>query len=206
MLAIGDTVKLKADSGIRRPTVDRCRYDGPSVQRGGRNVHYHFTVLEGDHKGRSFKLAMPYNTNIIDYVQKVRKSAGDDAAAQEARAAKIALESKAYDALRDVEAGDLVTVTIQTSMGPSTYDFKVFEVDYTRNRLKGYKPDTDPGSKKGWINAAHKDVSFVIKTKKFFDARTDSQAQVHARRAADAAEKRSATRQRNRDLRSIFGE
>lgn len=201
MLKIGDTIKFKPGSVVKYE--GKFSYDGCTIGRTFST--YAVTALEGPKQGRTLRIKVPYRDNFFDMVVKQRSTKADTDAAQKMREDRIARQSGAYYSLDNVETGDLVTVTIQTSMGASTYDFKVYEVDRAKLRIKGYKPDSDPGSKKGWVNVAHEDVSFVMKFKGFFNPRTDAQAQLHAKRAAATASKRRLTVARRKELREIFG-
>jgi hypothetical protein len=204
MLSYGDTVKFKSGTGLRADSDTRFRYEGCMEKRGGGRIEYVFMALDGAKEGGTYRVTLVRSKSILDYVAKVRKQASDAAKAEAVVAAKHALEDKGINSLQGVEPGDLITVTI-TGKRNETYDFKVYEVDYRALRIKGFRPFQDPGTKKGWISVAHRDVSFQMKTKKSFDPRTDSQAQLHQDRAQATNERRQATKRRRAELRSIFG-
>jgi hypothetical protein len=200
MLKPGDTIKFKPG---------KVNYEGKFSYDGcvpGRTFStYSVTALEGPKRGRTLKMRVPYGQNFFDMVVRQTVSPAEAEAVKNMREERIQRQTTSYYSLDNVETGDLVTVTIRTEMGDSTYDFKVYEVDRAKLRIKGYKPDTNPGSRKGWVNVGHPSVSFVMKFKGYFNPLGDDQAKLHARRAAESASKRRTTVARRKALREIFG-
>jgi hypothetical protein len=120
------------------------------------------------------------------------------------------LNERDYAAYKDViitqniQPGDIVTITTPNK----NYDFKVCEIDFAKGRLKGFNVETSytrVGSRMGWANYKHPDVTVKLKQKNAFDVSLDACYNAHKAEAADVGAKRAETRARKKELRDRFG-
>lgn len=145
---------------------------------------------------------------LATYVTIVKKATS--ATKEKAVAKRTAISEQKFEAYKDVirdqgvQPGDIVTITSSRK----SYDFKVCEIDYSKGRLKGFNAETsyhNVGSRMGWVNYQHPDVTVKLKKKNAFDVSLDACYNAHKEEAAAASEKRAETRVRRQAIRNHFG-
>lgn len=173
-------------------------------------------ILAGKRAGQvtTFKVRDTENGSAIDHFAQLaplvaQATQATQAAAEAASVRKHEEESKKWrrtEGLK-IEPGDIVKIT-DTRNG-STVRFRVYEVDYTKNRVKGWEDGrryTQIGNRMGYYSTAHDNVyTFEIVEKKAFDLELDPLWNAYKANTAEAGEKRASTRARKQHLRDVFG-
>jgi hypothetical protein len=109
-----------------------------------------------------------------------------------------------------IEPGDIVEVTDTSKPYDDVTTFRVYEVDYKKFRIKGWKEgrwESSIGSKMGYFSTAHDSLfKFKIVKKAAFNVETDPLWLEYKRNTAAAGAKRANTRARRTTLRGLLGD
>jgi hypothetical protein len=183
-----------------------------AIKHGRVKCHYEVMPKEGTHAGKLITLTVRYEGSAGGELTYYAKIVGDNAAdVKAATVKKDQRAKKAFEAYKeldakDIEPGDIVTVEV-TSKG-TKYDFRVYEIDHKKCRIKGWKDGRqsyEVGTRMGWASYNHPEVKITMKTKKAFDPRNDDLAATRERKAAVVGEKRANTAARRKQLKNIYG-
>jgi hypothetical protein len=183
-----------------------------SIKHGRVKAHYEVMPKEGKYAGKLITLTVRYeggaNGDLSYYATIVGEDVSDVKAATVKKVKRAEKAFEAYKALdaKDIEPGDIVTVEV-TSKG-TKYDFRVYEIDHKKCRIKGWQDGRmsyEVGTRMGWASYNHPEVKITMKTKKAFDPRNDDLAATRERKAAVVGEKRATTTARRKQLRNYFG-
>jgi hypothetical protein len=172
-------------------------------------MHYEVCPQAGEYANKIITLRIRMPGTIDTRCELITgKSKTNFAKAVEVKVKKIEKKNKAIEALdiKDVNPGDIVSV--KNKLKGTSYDFKVYEIDYNQCRLKGWATtfsQWDVGSKMGWVSFNHDSVEITMKTRKAFKVEGDPLYERHKEKSGRVGEKRAATRQRRATLRSIYG-
>lgn len=183
-----------------------------NIKHGRVKAHFEVRPKEGKYEGKLMTITVRYEGQAGGDLGYYAKIVGEDVADVKAatvqktkRAAKAYEAYKALDA-KDIEPGDIVTVEVATK--GTKYDFRVYEIDHKKCRIKGWKDGRqtyEVGTRMGWASYNHESVKITMKQKKAFDPRNDALAVTRERKAAVVGEKRAATTARRKQLKSIYG-
>ena len=183
-----------------------------SIKHGRVKTHYEVMPKEGKYAGKLMTLTVRYEGqaggDLSYYATIVGEDVADVKAATVKKDKRAKQEYEAYKELdaKDIEPGDIVTVEV-ASKG-TKYDFRVYEIDHKKCRIKGWKDGRmsyEVGTRMGWASYNHPEVKITMKTKKAFDPRNDDLAATRERKAAVVGEKRANTAARRKELRNRFG-
>lgn len=182
-----------------------------SIKHGRVKCHYELSPVAGEHKGKILTWKLRYDGTAKGELSHYCEIVGTaPKALKEVREKKQAREEKKFEAYKelcwekDVAPGDIVTITSRKG----TYDFKVFEIDLKKTRVKGFRPETplyQIGSQYPWANFNHPDVKITMKQKNAFDPRTDAQGRKRAAEGAAVGAKRADTRAMKEAFKTRFG-
>jgi hypothetical protein len=208
VFVVGTEVELKDASLAKKYGRSRII----SIERAPRsaNTTFKFESIEtGNMWHWKFRMYLPEAANrLATHVDVAKKAtAATVKKAVETRNARIQRDVAAYEDViikQGIQPGDIVTITTPKDK----YDFKVCEIDYSKGRLKGFNVNTsyhNVGSRMGWANYKHPEVSIKLKQKKAFDVSLDACYNQHKAEAAETGEKRAVTRARRKAIRNHFG-
>lgn len=183
-----------------------------SIKHGRVKSHVEVMPKEGKYAGKLMTLTVRYdheaNGDVTYYAKIVGEDVKDVKAATAKKDERAKKEFEAYKALdaKDIEPGDIVVVEVESK--GTKYDFRVYEIDHKKCRIKGWKDGRqayEVGTKMGWASYNHPGVKITMKTKKAFDPRNDALAETRERKAAVVGEKRANTAAMRKMLRNRFG-
>jgi hypothetical protein len=192
----------------------RCRI--VSIRHNRVWTEVQLEILAGKRAGQvtTFKVrdsaagsALEHLADLAPIAAQATKDKRDAAYAASSR--KYEAESKKYERTSslNIEPGDIVKV--KDTRNGNTVRFRVYEVDYTKNRIKGWEDGrryTQIGNRMGYYSTAHDNVfEFEIVEKKAFDLELDPLWNAYKANTAEAGEKRASTRARRNELKDIFG-
>lgn len=192
----------------------RCRI--VSIRHNRVWTEVQIEVLGGKRAGQvtTFKVRDTAGTSALEHLADLAPIAAQatQAKREAARAAstrRYEAESKKYErtsALK-IEPGDIVKV--KDTRNGSTVRFRVYEVDYAKNRVKGWEDGrryTQIGTRMGYYSTAHDNIyEFEIVEKKAFDLELDPLWNAYKANTAAVGEKRAETRGRKKALNELFG-
>lgn len=183
-----------------------------SIKHGRVKAHYEVMPKEGKYAGKLMTVVVRYesqsNGDLSYYAKIVGEDVKDVKAATAKKDQRAKKEFEAYKALdaKDIQPGDIVTVEVSSK--DKVYDFKVYEIDHKKCRIKGWpvgRTADRVGTRMGWASYNHPEVKITMKEKKAFDPYNDELAATRERKAAVVGEKRANTAAMRKMLRNRFG-
>lgn len=209
-VVVGSVVDFTKSSALAYQILGKATVT--SIKHGRVKAHYEVMAKEGKYAGKLVTITVRYegtaNGDLSYYAKIVGEDVADVKAATVKKDKRAKQEYEAYKALdaKDIEPGDIVTVEV-SSKG-TKYDFRVYEIDHKKCRIKGWKDGRmsyEVGTRMGWASYNHPEVKITMKTKKAFDPRNDDLAVTRERKAAVVGEKRANTAARRKQLKNIYG-
>lgn len=209
--ALVDFTKGSKRNDPKYAELGKCRLAGIRHERVW--THIELEVTEGKRAGTIVKWKVRGMQVLVDLAPIAAKSSKQAIekvhAAQDERYKKERAKTDRTFDLK-IEAGDIVEVTDTRDKYKAPVRFRVYEVDYTKNRVKGW-PDgthyTRIGNRMGYYSTAHDNAyTFKIVEKKAFQVDIDPLWCAYKGNTMDAGAKRADTRARRSELRKMFGD
>lgn len=207
--------------GMKLQGVGRCSdyeeavvIDIQQSYRGHMKTKVTIEITKGKDKGRTPTFAFTSRHNVLSYfklagkVQKATVAAKRTALHEKRTDAYYKKAEAAANAELQYGPGDIVLITNKGKKGGTSWKMKVMEIDEQKGRVYGVNAEPGfygVGGKRAWASLTHPDVTITLVQKDAFDPKTDATVAEQKAKAAATGAKRSATRQRKEELRSMFG-